>query len=89
MEVNVSNVCWLHAAVGLSLQGKKQEISRWCKQVKFIYEGNVRERWTSRKLVKIILIHLVQTDHNLCLKLFFDLSLTFAIRGTMVESPPE
>ena len=28
----------------------------------------------------------MQTDHNLCLNLCFDQSLTFAIQGTYVES---
>ena len=31
----------------------------------------------------------MQTDHNLCLNLCFDQSLTFAIQGTKVESPPK
>ena len=43
MKVNVSNVCWVYTAVESWLQGKKQEVSCWCKQGKFIYEDNVRE----------------------------------------------
>ena len=47
-------------------------------------KAGLHENWW-----KSLLFCLKQTGHNLCLNLWFDQSLAFAIWGTKEESPPE
>ena len=44
MGMNFSNVCWVHTTVESWLQGWKQEVSCWRKQVKLIYEDTMSEK---------------------------------------------